>query len=297
MKITLILICLSFLFGIPPIRTNINNIDIDSYSVLYEKSDGKYTGNYTSYYQSTGNIRAKGTLLNGKHTGSWIVNDSLGNLLIKRVYTSQNDFKQTFPLSKVTNSAELKEGTLNSMWTKRLWRHIPKENNEIIFDGYLLAGSLLKLASNNQIKTYSPLDEELTTSIGYDSLYYVYKEVIAFKLKEDNFYNPNTLRMETKIIGICPIVEVNKKQVDLAWFYFPEFINQLRANNTLSHQKVLNIFEARNFYSFITKESNRNNLTLSEYTLKNNQTLSDLRERIEINLIEKEHDFWIDQVK
>lgn len=294
-----ILILTSSLLLLSFISTNKPNIiQVDQYKVVYEKAEGKYTGKYSSYYNSTGKIRAKGKLLNGMHVGEWIIYDSTGEIRVQRSYSAAGDLIKSIPAIKTLESAEeSKEGLVSVIWSKRLWRFIPLDNNKEFFQSKFLSNTLISLAKENKITSYNPSSDEFLHPTSFDRLANTNKKIVTYKIKEDNYYNKYTQQMEIQIIGICPIVEVDNKQVDLAWFYFPEFIEQLKENNTESNQILLRAFQTRNFHSFITKESNRNNLTLSKYKLENNQTLSGLREEIEIGLIEKEHDLWIEQIQ
>lgn len=293
MKTTLILTSCLLLFSFVS-STKSYSLVTKEFTITYHKDNGRYSGKYQSTYSKNESLRATGTLLNGKRIGEWIVYDTLGNVLVKRNYLDKNTFSPKLNVRNDLDYTISKGAPITTLYSKRLWREIPTDKNEIIFKGNLVAGALLKLASNNSIKSYSPVNDEFKFPVRYDSLRNVYQKVIAFKIKEDNYYNKYTQLMETQIIGICPVVEVNGKHKDIAWFYFPEFITMLKENiETPSYRTILEIFDNRNFHSFITKESNKNDISLDEYNSDTKGSLFMLRERIEIDLIETEHDLWI----
>lgn len=293
MKIILLLLSGIVLISFAP-STKLCSINLEKYTVSYTKEKGRYSGEYKSNYTSTGKTRATGTLLNGKRVGEWIVYDSIENILVKRNYLNKDTFHPKLKANEDLEYITQKGAPLTTLYSKRLWRILPRQNNEALFNGSLLAGSLLKMASNNQIKTYSPVSDELEYFLSYDSLRYVYKEVVAFKIKEDNYYNKYTQLMETKIIAICPVIKIKEKYIDLAWFYFPEYISQLQEyKENPSNTKIIKLLEERDFHSYIIKESNKSDLPLTAYALNENETIESLQERIEIELIEKEHDLWI----
>lgn len=131
------------------------------------------------------------------------------------------------------------------------------------------------------------------------------EKVIAYRLKEDWFFDKQRSVMEVRIIGISPIVYATDDQGNvreggevkpLFWIYFPE------ARRLLSQEEVFNrendaerrsyddIFHKRLFNSFIMKESNVYDRRISEYA----QGLKALQEsdRIKEVIINFEHDMW-----
>jgi hypothetical protein len=87
----------------------------------------------------------------------------------------------------------------------------------------------------------------------------------------------------------------------MGWFYFPGLRNTMKvldlyAGNYPSTLKTVDdIFFFRYFPSTIYKESNVKNQLISDYAKGSAIQLED--ERIEVELIEMEHDLWVKSLK
>ncbi len=124
-----------------------------------------------------------------------------------------------------------------------------------------------------------------------------------YLLKEVWYFDKKHTRMDVRIIGICPIVEMmnaegNRLDQKLTfWVYFPELRPFLvshevyNTKNDAQRESFDDLFAQRQFGSYIYKESNvYNNRTISDYTQGMESTME--AERIRQELFIKEHDMW-----
>lgn len=287
--------------------------EITSYYSLVE---GRFNGVYTSFYKN-GNKRAEGSFDNNLRIGKWTVWDSLGTIRMQRDYSDQFTFKRLIP--EVPNDKPIqllnvpqyrieynREGFITYAyvkeawvhWHKRIWRHILPENNPILFKENRLFKLFNKHILDSAITAYSPVDDEFrkefVPKIDTSNL-----KVIAFKIKEDFFFDMNRVVSESRIIGVCPVaININTNDtVDLYWVYHPEirkFLAQEKIQNDSLPVKIKtldDLFFYRYFYGMISKESNVYDRTIKEYLT--GEELIQEAERIEFSMIEKEHDIWI----
>ena len=114
--------------------------------------------------------------------------------------------------------------------------------------------------------------------------------IIAFKLKEDCFYN-RALEMqmiETRIIAFAQYYNKN----DLCWFYYPnlrEFLAKDKIkiyNNYFNIKSLEDLFFYRQFSSMIYKETTLNDREISDYMEA--YEIKSEAERIEVSMINNE---------
>ncbi|MFM2224830.1 MAG: hypothetical protein RJA07_1032 [Bacteroidota bacterium] len=192
---------------------------------LYETFNGRINGNYTSYYHN-GQKKAEGTFQNNYRIGKWIVWDSIGRIQMQREYENAFMFKKIIfatPTNKVITLPNTPRYTLHCNnegyidyyyvkekmieWQKRVWRFLPLENNEILFEHNLL----FQILQTDTLTVYS--DDEFTTELKPTIIDTVHNKIIGYKIKEDFFFDNERLLDEARIIGICPVV-VNKQSND-----------------------------------------------------------------------------------
>lgn len=125
--------------------------------------------------------------------------------------------------------------------------------------------------------------------------------VTKFRIKEDIFYDKQRSRIETRIIGIAPLVTIEAAgevigEQPAFWIYFPE------CRKVLATRKVENVhggfhdmsfddvFIQHRFRSVIIKESNPAELSIKDYVEEGGQ----LREaqRIEYQIRQYKKDIW-----
>lgn len=282
----------------------------------YETTNGRLDGTYVSYY-TNGQKKAEGLFENNYRTGKWTVWDTTGLIRMQRNYTNPFNFTRSIP--KVPSDAPIKllnvspyqleynqKGFINYfplqeravLWSKRIWRELKPNENPILFNQQKLFSLIQQQLIAQTLKAYSSKDdefrEELKQSIDTNNY-----QVISFKLKEDTFFDSDRLVSESRIIGICPVAlnKQTKDTVDLYWIYFPELRTalakqKLQSNELPAKIKTLDdLFFYRYFYGAIYKESNVYDRAISAYV--SGTELEKEAERIELGLIEYEHDIWI----
>lgn len=281
----------------------------------YKTKDGMFEGAYVSYYPN-GVKKAEGQFVHNTRVGKWSVWDTAGNLLVKRNYKNLFDYEWIFPERSTpktnVNSLVRNEANVFSYFkfegkdvviAKRLWRYIPAAENEIFKDD-ILFNSLVDSALGGKIQCFDPVNDEFRTRMDIAKLD-LYTDslrgkILGYRIKEDWFFDKIRETCETRIVGICPVMQnVNAPQdsVDVCWFYFPQLRNAMNAIKleNVKHGSVMrtvdDLFFFRCFSGVIYKETNIKNRELREYCAP--ETLAHAQQRIEIELIELEHDLWI----
>jgi len=282
--------------------------------------DGKkMDGGYVSYYRN-GIKKAEGTFEHNCRVGVWSVWDSTGRLRMQRDYSNLFEFRQLFPVVSTDPPVELLnapayELTYNEkgfityfdvqermvVWAKRVWRMITPEENPKLFGDDVLYRILTKNIQSEKLKCYSAEDETFAkqlTGIDNPDNY----KVISYRLKEDTFFDNERLVSESRILGICPVaIDLKTKDtVDLYWIYFPHLRSCLAHEiapyeSTDASEDILtfdNLFFFRHFYGEIYKESNVYDQPIAAYASSSEERAQEIQ-RIEISMIETEHDYWM----
>ena len=293
----------------------------DAYNAVYETTDGRLDGAYVSYYKN-GQKKAEGNFENNYRKGTWKMWDTAGTLRVERDYENPFVFKSVKPpvankkyAQQASNQPYAlhysKDGYMEYfkleekmvVWSKRLWRTITAKNNPLLFDDNLFFNILYKNLIAGKITPYDTNDEEFQQALAVSKIDTSSFKVIGYKIKEDCFFDNVRYVSETRIIGFCPVVVTKQKQdtVNLCWFYFPEMRKclaqePLKQSNLPTYIKTYDdLFFFRYFYGQIYKESNVWDRPISTYTSGNE--IEKEAERIEITMIETEHDFWMAYAK
>ena len=185
-------------------------------------------------------------------------------------------------------------------WSTKVWRIVLPKDNPLLFND----NNLFKVINNNildkKIRAYDAKDDEfqqelqLPLNIETSSF-----KIIGLKIREDWFFDNERLVSEARVIGLCPVA-INKLQgdtVDLYWVYLPDIRKYLAQAEI--YQKGLSpkirtiddLFFYRYFWGQIYKESNVHDGSISTYNA--GREIDKEAERIEMNIIEREHDIWI----
>lgn len=283
----------------------------------YETTEGRIDGNYVSYYNN-GKKKSEGKFENNYRIGKWTVWDSTGRIRMQRDYSDAFTFKRLLPEVPKDKVIELlnvpqyslqhnKDGFIEYfelreravLWANRIWRFVAPNENSILFEKDKLFSILNKNIFNKNITPYQVTDDEfrnelLVTGIDTSSI-----KLIGYKIKEDCFFDNERLVSESRIIGICPVVvnKIKQDTVDLYWVYFPQirkYLAQEKIQQTglpVQIKTFDDLFFYRYFYGQVYKESNVYDRPISTY--KTGKEIEKEAERIEISLIESEHDIWI----
>ena len=133
------------------------------------------------------------------------------------------------------------------------------------------------------------------------------EDIKKYRVKEMWFFDKESSRMQVRILGIAPILDVYdettgefKYPIPLFWVYYPE------AREPLSRYQVFNeyndaapgtwydLFEQRRFSSYIYKQSNVLDYRLDDFYMGEDDGVDRLMEsdRIKAELFNWEHDLW-----
>ncbi len=319
--------------GIAQVKTSL----YPSGNIQCERSikNNMLNGKYTSYYEN-GTKKAEGHFSNNLRKGKWTLWAETGQKILVRDYSDgynytikgmwgmdgkAKDYQQpTYqnyiiaprlgfqPYFKITEE--------NVLASKRVWRHISIHDavNVPLFEPYVYQ-AMYSAYVNGEIKAYSTSSDEFKETFSaqkFDEEYgtKVYKtalneiKVVGYNIKEDWFYDKARGISETRLIGICPVVEVKVKkqgvkQVPLCWFYYPEvrsILATIKAKGESGYSsRVLNVENLifyRNFYGKIYKENNVDDRTIAKEK-KTPEAIAKEIDRIELEIIELEHKIWL----
>ena len=230
------------------------------------------------------------------------------------------------------------------MWSKRIWRVIDlneKINLPLRYPSSKqttnrknLIDLLMDAVEEGSLTAYSYMDDEFTLPLTvkdiesrggsrtdtvqmqrpdppydtYDTVIardFSRDKVIAFRVKEDWFFDKQRSVMDVRIIGIAPLmyavdeagnVREGNLKMPLFWIYYPE-ARKLLANaevfnreNDAERRSFDDIFSKRLFGSYIYKESNVFDRRIEDYRQGINALLES--EKIKESITNFEHDMW-----
>lgn len=143
--------------------------------------------------------------------------------------------------------------------------------------------------------------DDPTVIILIDTIEVKAKDVIAWEIKSDWYFDKQRGEMKNRIIGISPRVSNprNKAEIyNLFWVWFPDARYALSThqvyneNNNMKRMNFDQLFHFRKFNSTIYKEANVYDRAIADY--KRNSAMDQLLEaqRIKENLRNLEHDLW-----
>jgi len=164
-----------------------------------------------------------------------------------------------------------------------------------------VAGILVSWDSTNQTEDpnnpgtmmTSPVKNEITS-----------EDITKYRIKEDWFFDKQRSVLDVRIIGLLIIIAKKAEggggeslgDKPLFWVYFPE-IRPLLANQDVymrhndSERRTLDdIFWKRMFSSYVIKESNVYDRSISDYTAGINSLFE--AERVKDDIFKFEHDLW-----
>ncbi len=158
---------------------------------------------------------------------------------------------------------------------------------------------LAKMISESEIDVFDEYGDVVGTQKVRDTLRA--SSVKFYEIKEEWFFEKQKSQLESRIIGIKPMVEkINASGdpvlEDLFWIYFPEarfvFANSEVFNriNDAERRTYEDVFWKRQFESTIIKESNVYDRSINEYKTGLDALLE--AEKIEEKIFNFEHDFW-----
>jgi antitoxin component YwqK of YwqJK toxin-antitoxin module len=311
--VLLLITAILFLFSIKNLQAQKNQKTFKDKDLHceYNLNSGMLNGSYKSYFEN-GKHKSSGSFYNNNWSGLWTLWDSTGKIMIKRDYKSNFEYKQLYPsninnytyLNKRDTSGYIKDFDVKEemiVQSQRNWRLIEKNNNDLLFKNNYLGKVLTDLVLKSKTSAYNGINDEFTKPYSIKEITDKYDfnkiEIIAYKIKETWFFDNVRKISESRIIGICPVAVYKSDtsmQFDLFWLYYPDIRVNLakeKINHAMPNIKNLDdVFFFRYFSSKIYKEDNIYNKEIKDY--KNGNEIDVEAERIMLNLIETETDFW-----
>lgn len=191
---------------------------------------------------------------------------------------------------------------------------------EILIDG-IMNGDLVAFDKDDFKNMYPPEDVEAqlfsmdTTEIIDPDTYETTLKVVRneinpedirrFRIKEIWFFDEESASVKVRILGIAPIRDViddntgeYKYEIPMFWIYYPqarELFAKNRVFNDYNDAAPMtwdDVFEIRQFSSYIYKASNVNDLRLKDMYSESGHDMLMESERIKMELFNFEHDLW-----
>lgn len=276
-RILVTIICISFV--LPVFADNVKTIKTNSYRVDFSSENAKLNGSYKSYYNH-GTLKAEGFFCDNQRTGSWCFYDNLGKLILKRDYINDMDFTQIFPelpadeSLKHLESCKYKPQRNNDGYFeyRKIFENnvqfaqniicvaFPSENTDVInADKFLTV--IFDNRDNEDFRVFEVFKNYAARKSDIESI--KNKTIIAFKFKEEYFFDLAQQRMESRIVFICPIIKDNKtKEISSDnWFYFPALLKYLadieldENSKSLNFENLSDVFFFNNYVKHIVEVS------------------------------------------
>lgn len=243
--------------------------------------------------------------------------------------------KEHYPTRKVIPYTHLREADV--MWSKRIWRKMDlreKINHPLYFptekikDRRSLSQVVFDAVNEGSLTAYAPTDDEFTTVMTKaqidgimsrtDTIYTEdldnpgnmvmkiskneinFGDIHEYRIKEDWFFDKQKSILDVRIIGLQPIIALEKdgeiRPTPLFWIYYPEarsiFANAEVFNraNDAERKTLEDIFWKRMFGSYIYKEQNVYERRIADYAQGLDALLE--AEKIKDDIFKLEHDLW-----
>jgi len=209
-----------------------------------------------------------------------------------------------YPLGKTNDRKSLIDLMLNAVKEGSLTAYDATDNDEFILPTTMTQVTARGGSRIDTVKMqrpdppYDEYDTVITKEFSSD-------KVIAYRIKEDWFFDKQRSVMDVRIIGIAPLVyAVDEKgdvrpgnlKIPLFWAYYPE-ARKLLANsevfnreNDAERKSFDDVFQKRLFSSYITKESNVYDRRIEDYATGLHALFES--EKIKNDITNFEHDMW-----
>lgn len=186
---------------------------------------------------------------------------------------------------------------------------------DVLLDGILSEGTIIEVYADHRFEIpYTPEQvaayaEQIDTTFDRDDPSLIIlidtirirpKDVVAYEIKSDWYFDKQRGEMKNRIIGLSPVVK-NPQSGDiynLFWVWFPDARYALstniafNTNNDVQRLTFDQIFHIRYFNSTVFREDNVYDRAIKDY--KRNNPMDQLLEgqRIKEDLRNYEHDLW-----
>lgn len=286
---------------------------IDDKLISFEVKNNQLDGAYTSYIKTFDYKReilywpcVTGSFSKGQRVGKWSLYDEKGNLIFERNYNDLFDFDQVIPKLPDNDAIELLSKPVyevvkdtNNYYVyyplkerevvliNRAWRELlPESNPELVNQD--IFNQLFEKLSSGELKAYVQ-DQFMDTipKARFDEMKNL--ELVSFRIKEDFVIDVTRQLSETRIIGLCPVVQIgNEAPFELGWLYYPQLRNLLSMQKIKTDNPKIENLEDLIFYRQINGEVYQDthiHSNISEYA-QIHPALYDCM------LFELEHEFW-----
>ena len=242
-----------------------NGIKIDTLRYQYKIDTlfGKYNGKIE--IKKGDKIFIKGKLKNNQKFGKWKYYDTISNKpFLTREYKNDYEFntlktkigfpKKNYHLEKNIKSKVVTHPNVevnDIIYTFYYFSYIPNsKSNNYIFEKDALWLKLKKLINSiEKIHLYkdSGFREELVKSEYQKFIKNNQIKIIGYKISESYYFDKTFESSQTRLISICPIAQIDNKNKDLFWLFYPEIRENL-ANQQLIINNELTSFEDMFFF-------------------------------------------------
>jgi hypothetical protein len=301
-KLFCIFLCIHQFSAQEVLREKLNGLKLE-----FETQNGRINGDFKAYAAISNNLFVEGKLLNGQRMGIWTIYDTLNptKILIQRNYSSPKRFEQTIP--KIENKLvafvnlnlnkipEFDSSGCRSyvyvtendfIYGKRLFREISiSENLHLHFNE--LNDLLKSKCSESRFWKYS--NERFSEVLNENPFDKLSGKIVAYRMKEDFFFDKNQMISEFRPLGIAPIYKdsVTGELKELCWFYYPylrKYLKDIKLNQKNNDYHFDDAIFDRDFSGIVykTMESVR-----IEDQIEKNKFISD------INCLMDEHKIWL----
>ena len=278
-----------------------------NYHCEYQTTDGRIEGHYISYYNND-EVKAEGYFTNGYHSGNWKLWDSTG-LVVERYYknpfsceiiipeTLDRSPDSVYQLIKnefgIYPSFDVKEKMIIA--AKRIWRYLPLDKNPILKKSDLF--TIWQQAIVDGKYLYKEESSLQMSGVGKFIFNSTNTQLLGYKIVEDFFYDNQRNVSEKRILGISPVVlGKDGDTTTFPWIFLPHIRKELASVSLKESESIQNLddlFFFRYFSSIIYKEeriySDNRKFPISGEKVKKQS------EKIEMDLIDNEHDYWINK--
>lgn len=155
--------------------------------------------------------------------------------------------------------------------------------------------------STDTIFTFDPVTFEEIMQVVQNDLNW--EDIQKYRIKEVYFFDEETSKLDVRILGIAPIIDRRNDNGDylnsgpMFWTYYPELRETLarseafNTHNDAARMSWEDVFEARMFSSYITKESNVYGRRIKDYKSDPVAILLE-SDQIKEGIFHFDHDLW-----
>ncbi|WP_207426119.1 gliding motility protein GldN [Pedobacter sp. SYSU D00535] len=220
----------------------------------------------------------------------------------------------------------------NVRFYKRLWRDIDlsdPQNQILATPGNTLIEMIIEGIKAGKITAYDPSDDSFKHPLKGDEAFrkmsdsvlvpifdgdgnqidakmmandFSPEKITKFRIKEDIFFDKQRSKVETRIIGIAPIMKVTSGEVQMGetpafWLYFPECRNVFVTKDISDPDRNIfdmsmdDVFLQRKFASRIIRESNTSGQRIADYAQDEAEQEKEAK-RIEENIEDYKKKIW-----